>query len=80
MKTLYESILDDEDVLIDKSIDDSNPIIKLYNMCKEKNCIPGNLAFDKEFASVLKQIDIPKDSIISTSISHNHTENIYIFR
>ena len=64
MKTLYESILDDENVLIDKSIDDSNPIIKLYNICKEKDCLPSNLEWDKEFISVLKQIEIPKDSII----------------
>lgn len=80
MKTLYESILDDEDVLMDKSIDNSNPIIKLYNICKEKNCEPGNLEWDKEFRSILKQIDIPKDSIISASRSYNHPENIYIFR
>ena len=56
MKTLYESILDDEDVLIDKSIDNSNPIIKLYNICKETGCFPGSLAWDKEFRSILKQI------------------------
>ena len=80
MKTLYESILDDEDVLIDKSINNSNPIIKLYNMCKEKDCLPGNLEWDKEFRSILKQIDIPKDSIIYTTLVYNHPELIYILR
>ena len=80
MKTLYESILDDEDVLIDKSIDNSNPIIKLYNICKETGCFPGSLVWDKEFRSILKQIKIPKDSIIDTSLSNNHPELIYILR
>lgn len=84
MKTLNdyirESILDDEDVLMDKSIDDSNPIIKLYNICEEKKCEPGYLEFDKEFRSILKQIKIPKDSIISTSKFYNHPELIYIQR
>ena len=80
MKSLYESILDDEEVLMDKSIDDSNPIIKLYNICKEKNREPGYLEWDREFTSILKQIEIPKDSSIDISRVFNHPEKIYINR
>lgn len=44
MKTLYESILDDEDILInDVKKDADNPLIKLYSIYKKKDNLRDNM-------------------------------------
>ena len=55
MKTLYESILDDEDVLIGNSIKDSqNPFITLANLSDEDWC-NQEIVLD-----IIKQLEFPK--------------------
>lgn len=44
MKTIYESILDDEDILInDVKKDADNPLIKLYSIYKKTNNLRDNM-------------------------------------
>lgn len=44
MKTLYESILDDEDILINNvKKDTNNPLIKLYGIYKKTNNLRDNM-------------------------------------
>lgn len=59
MKTLYESILDDEEKLISKSIKDSqNPFIVLYNYyLSNDEKIP--FGKQKELANILKSLELP---------------------
>lgn len=55
MKTLYESILDDEDTLIGNSIKDSqNPFITLANLSDEDWC-NQEIVLD-----IIKQLEFPK--------------------
>lgn len=60
MKTLYESILDDEDVLVNKAIDYSkNPFVAIYNLFKNEN--DWKVASNKYHSKV--------DKIIKSSLS-----------
>ena len=58
MKTLYESILDDEDTLIDNAIKDAkNPFISLVNlMSNEANLIDYKQEIEKLFSEFIKTI------------------------
>lgn len=59
MKTLYESILDNEEVLMSNSIKDSkNPFIVLYNyyLSNDKKIPFGK---QKELANILKSLELP---------------------
>ena len=62
MKTLYESILDDEEKLIGNSIKDSkNPFIVLYNYyLSNGEKIP--FGKQKDISSILKSLELPLDS------------------
>lgn len=62
MKTLYESILDNEDVLIRSTIQDTkNPFIVLYNYYLSNNeKIP--FGKQKELANILKSLELPPKS------------------
>lgn len=62
MKTLYESILDDEEVLMSNSIKDSqNPFIVLYNYyLSNGEKIP--FGKQKELANILKSLELPLKS------------------
>jgi hypothetical protein len=62
MKTLYESILDDEETLIGNSIEDSqNPFIVLYNYyLSNDEKIP--FGKQKELANILKSLELPLKS------------------
>lgn len=62
MKTLYKSILDDEEVLMSNSIKDSqNPFIVLYNYyLSNDEKIP--FGKQKDISSILKPLELPLDS------------------
>lgn len=62
MKTLYESILDDEEALIGNSIKDSqNPFIVLYNYyLSNDEKIP--FGKQKDISSILKSLELPLKS------------------
>lgn len=52
MKTLYESILDDEDILInDVKKDVDNPLIKLYDIYKKTNNLRDNMRESRSIAT-----------------------------
>lgn len=66
MRTLYESILDDEEELIGNSIKDSqNPFMILYNyyLSNDKK-IPYNAP--KHIVKILKQLELPSKSTLTT--------------
>ena len=65
MKTLYESILDDEDVLIGKSEEyANNPFIILYKyyLSNGGKILPGQ---QKEIANILKSLELPLKSALT---------------
>jgi len=66
MKTLYESILDDEDVLMSNSIKDSqNPFMVLYNYyLSNGKKIP--FSAPKHIVKILKQLVLPPKSTLTT--------------
>ena len=66
MKSLYESILDDEEVLMSNSIKDSkNPFMVLYNyyLSNDKK-IP--FTAPKHIVKILKQLELPPTSSLTT--------------
>lgn len=66
MRTLYESILDDEDVLMSNSIKDSqNPFMILYNYyLSNGKKIP--FTAPKYIVKILKQLELPPKSSLTT--------------
>lgn len=59
MKTLYESILDDEEILMSSSIKDSqNPFMVLYNYYLS-NGDKISYGKQKEIANILKSLELP---------------------
>ena len=66
MKSLYESILDDEEVLISNAEDDAkNPFIVLYNYyLSNGNEITNSKR--KDIANILKHLELPFKSTLTT--------------
>jgi hypothetical protein len=66
MKTLYESILDDEEVLMSNSIKDSqNPFMVLYNYyLSNGKKIP--FSAPKHIVEILKKLELPPKSSLTT--------------
>lgn len=66
MKTLYESILDDEEVLMSNSIKDSqNPFMVLYNYyLSNGKKIP--FTAPKHIVKIFKQLELPPKSTLTT--------------
>ena len=78
MKTLYESILDDEDVLINISREyANNPFIKLYNYYLSNG---GKiLGKQKEIANILKSLELPsKSTLTAFNINIFSSKSFYI--
>lgn len=64
MKTLYESILDDEDVLVgDLKKDTNNPFIMLYSYYLSNG--RKILHSEKEIANILKSLEVPLKSTLT---------------
>lgn len=88
MKTLYESILDDEDILISKSIKDSqNPFIILrseYDSIDFENDEDCYLKWRKACKKQLSKVDLPKDveyAFLNTNIIFKYIpKNSTLFR
>lgn len=62
MKTLYESILDDEDVLVDKTKDSLNgPLIELYRIYQETSDLKKNESnVSKLVSGIIDEIKLSK--------------------
>lgn len=80
MKTLYESILDNEEVLMSNSIKDSqNPFIVLYNyyLSNDKKIPFGK---QKELANILKSLELPLKSKLTAFEIHIVDKQLFAIR
>lgn len=80
MKKLYESILDDEEVLMSNSIKDSqNPFIVLYNyyLSNDKKIPFGK---QKELANILKSLELPLKSKLTAFEIHIAGKRLFAIR
>lgn len=85
MKSLYESILDDEDVLVDRVKDDiDNPFVilyTLYNQYKDLRKVP-----EQNILEVMSQIEFPNFDMLNMVINTRsdilflNSRGDYIFR